>query len=437
MAYSTASSIRQCKININETNQQLSQWLHQSHFEISNEKSVYMIFSRTRNLNEQTNITFNNNVINRAISHKLLGLSIDQKLTWESHFTNFLHACTNALNILKIICHRWWGAQPSTGILLYKALIRSRLEYAGHLTASASNTQWKRLETMQNQCLRLILGAFRSTPIPALLLEAGVPPLITRCQTLGEKFLLRKLSLYKHPLTNQTKLLYQKTHPPIGYWAKKNIPPLATSWADIQHLESTLRQDSTLPIYIYTRSKFSPFVLKKDRDIGELALQSSLQTINSLPSNSILVYNDGSKSGNNVGSGFYSPQGQLSKGFKLPKFASIFTAEAFAIHIALLHFYELTQGHLTFLSDSRAVLLALQSQLPQANSNWIVLEIKKNIYTLTERGITIKLVWIPGFFICTGVNKGSLGDGRSSGKLPIGGGKRFCLLGFLGAVVAR
>ncbi|KAF4529619.1 hypothetical protein B566_EDAN018863, partial [Ephemera danica] len=362
MAYSTAASIRQCKVNINETNHHLSTWLDQSHFEVSHEKSVYMIFSRTRNLNDQATILFNKTIINRTTSHKLLGLTIDHKLTWEPHFTNVLHTCTNAFNILKIVCHRWWGAHPSTGILLYKALIRSRLEYAGHLTASASTTQWKRLETMQNQCLRLILGAFRSTPIPALLLEAGVPPLKIRCQLLGEKFLLRKLSLTKHPLTEQIKLLHKKTHPATGYWSKKNIPLLASSWADLQHLETTLRQDPTLPLYLHTQQIpsqdfeviFTP-VSRKDRDIGELALQSSLQIINSLPTYSILIYTDGSKSGKNIGSGFYSPQRQVSKGFKLPEHASIFTAEAFAIHIALLHFHDLTQGHLTLLSDSRAV----------------------------------------------------------------------------------
>ncbi|KAF4528037.1 hypothetical protein B566_EDAN016427, partial [Ephemera danica] len=170
-----------------------------------------MIFSRTKDLNEQTSISFNNNIINRVTTHKLLGLTIHQKLSCKPHFNNILQVWTNAFNILKVICHRWWGAQPLT------ALIRSRLEYAGHLTASACTTQWKRLETMQNQCLRLIIGAFRSTPIPALLLEAGVPPLKTRCQTLGEKFLLRKLSFINHPLIKQTKLLYQKTHPAIQY----------------------------------------------------------------------------------------------------------------------------------------------------------------------------------------------------------------------------
>ncbi|KAF4529497.1 hypothetical protein B566_EDAN017895 [Ephemera danica] len=303
MAYSTDTSIKKCKNNINETNQQLSNWLDQSHFEV----------------------------------------------------------CTKAFNILKVVCHRWWGAQPLTGILLYKALIRSRLEYAGHLTASACTTQWKRLETMQNQCLRLIIGAFRSTPIPALLLEAGVPPLKTRCQTLGEKFLLRKLSLINHPLIKQTNLLYQKTHPAIQYWSQKNIPLLAISWEHLQQLETSLRQDPTLPIHSHTQQDlshrmeiiFTP-VSRKDRNIGELALQSSLQIINSLPPQSILIYTDGSKSGNSVGSGFYSPQCRLSKGFKLPQFASIFTAEAFAIHIALLHFHELNHGELIFLSDSRA-----------------------------------------------------------------------------------
>ncbi|KAF4530634.1 hypothetical protein B566_EDAN018636, partial [Ephemera danica] len=230
---------------------------------------------------------------------------------------------------------------------------------------------------MQNQCLRLILGVLRSTPITALLLEAVVPPLKIRCQLLGEKFLLRKLSLTNHPITEQIKLLHQKTHPATGYWSKKNISLLASSWADLRHLETTLRQDPTLPLYLHAQQilsqdievTFTP-VSRKDKDIGELTLPSSLQIINFLPTHSILIFTDGSKSGKNIGSGFYSPHGQLSK--------------AFAIHIALLHFYDLTQGNLTFLSDSRAVVLALQMYSPRLIPAGSSLKSRK-IYRLLRR----------------------------------------------------
>ncbi|KAF4529895.1 hypothetical protein B566_EDAN016161 [Ephemera danica] len=103
------------------------------------------------------------------------------------------------------------------------------------------------------------------------------------------------------------------------------------SWEHLQQLETSLRRDTTLPIYSHTQQDlshrteviFTP-VSRKDRNIGELALQTTLQIINSLPPHSILIYTDGSKSGNSVGSGFYSPQCRLSKGFKLPQFANCF-----------------------------------------------------------------------------------------------------------------
>ncbi|KAF4529132.1 hypothetical protein B566_EDAN017635 [Ephemera danica] len=267
----------------------------------------------------------------------------------------------------------------------------NKLEYAGHLTAST--TQWKKLETMQNKFLRLILGAFRSTPITVLLLEAGALHLKTRFQLLGEKFLLRKLSLTKHPLTEQTNLLYQKTHPATGYWAKQTSHYLPQ--AGLTYSTSKLHFDKTQHYrYSYTPSKLSVCA----RNLPNI----SLTHFQPKPFLSILM---ALKSGKNVGCGFYSPQCQLSKGFKLPELASIFTAEAFAIHIALLHFYELTQGNLTFLSDSRAVLLALQSQFSQTNNNWIIREIKKNLRTLTKRGIAMKLVCIPGHCILPGNDK--------------------------------
>ncbi|KAF4528966.1 hypothetical protein B566_EDAN011271 [Ephemera danica] len=233
-------------------------------------------------------------------------------------------ACTNAFNILKVVCHLWWSAQPLTGILLYKALTRSRLEYAGHLTASACNTQWKRLERNY------------AKPVP-------------KC----------KLSFNNHLLIEQTNLLYQKTLPAIGYWSKKTSPYCS------------------LAGQIYSTSKHLS---------DKTQLYRYILTLNKLPvtaPNQFSLYTDGSKSGNNVGSGFYSLQCRLSK--------------------APLHFHELTHGFLIFLSDSRAVLLAIQSQLFNAKTNWIIIEIKKNIHT--KKGIAIKLVWIPGHCNITGNDK--------------------------------
>lgn len=63
---------------------------------------------------------------------------------------------------------------------IYRALIRSTIDYGCIVYGKASKTSLQRLDRVQNRALRLCLGAMRTTPINALLVEAGELPLHLR-----------------------------------------------------------------------------------------------------------------------------------------------------------------------------------------------------------------------------------------------------------------
>ena len=79
---------------------------------------------------------------------------------------------TSSVNLIKHVSHLSWGADRKTLQRLYTTLVQSKL---GH-GASKSNVL-KRLEPIQNACLRAITGAFLSSPAVSLCVETGMLPL--------------------------------------------------------------------------------------------------------------------------------------------------------------------------------------------------------------------------------------------------------------------
>lgn len=69
------------------------------------------------------------------------------------------------------------GAERETLLMIYRAMIRSTLDYGCVVFGSASKSVLEKLDRLQAKALRICCGAFRTTPIPALLVEMGEAPL--------------------------------------------------------------------------------------------------------------------------------------------------------------------------------------------------------------------------------------------------------------------
>ena len=74
------------------------------------------------------------------------------------------------------------------------------------------------------------------------------------------------------------------------------------------------------------------------------------------------LYTDGSKNKDGVGAAIYTEG--TSSSASLPKFSTIFTAEAHAIHMALNTISKSNKLTLATFSDSKSVLKAFQSRAP-------------------------------------------------------------------------
>ncbi|GFT21427.1 uncharacterized protein TNCV_3816861 [Trichonephila clavipes] len=111
------------------------------------------------------------------------GLIFDQSLRFHRHLKDLKIRSANALNILKVLANTHWGADRTSLLRLYRALIRSKLDYGSVVYSSACKSLLKILDPVHHQALRLCLGAFRTSPVESLYAEAYEPPLDLRRKT--------------------------------------------------------------------------------------------------------------------------------------------------------------------------------------------------------------------------------------------------------------
>ena len=157
-------------------------------------KTKVLYFAHSNELRPLNKLKLYGRDITIEDKHIFLGMLFDSPyLTWETHINKLKFDCNKRTNILKSIAHKHWGSDRQTMLILYKSLIRSKLDFGSHLYGTASSRILSSLETVQNQCLRICTGLKHTTPIIALQVESCTPSLYLRRQEIGFKYISRIL----------------------------------------------------------------------------------------------------------------------------------------------------------------------------------------------------------------------------------------------------
>ena len=168
----------------------LEKWTLKNGFTISKNKTVAMHFCPDKKCMDPV-LKLDNDPIQFVKEAKFLGLIWDTKLTFEPHIKYLKAWCQKSLNILKVLSRTKWGADQTTLLKLYRSLVRSKLDYGCIVYGSASKTALAKLDPIHNQGLRLSLGAFRSSPVESLYVEAHEPPLEIHREKLALQYILK------------------------------------------------------------------------------------------------------------------------------------------------------------------------------------------------------------------------------------------------------
>ncbi|XP_026819622.1 uncharacterized protein LOC113558364 [Rhopalosiphum maidis] len=371
-------------------------------FVVAPEKCKSIIFTRRRYLDAQ-NIYFDNNIIPYVPNITYLGIILDAKLRWKPQITSLSATVSRWSNFLRSVTNTWWGSHPSSLLMIYRTLIRSKLDYGCFLYVSASCSNLNKINKLQISCHRNIMGYLRSTPCSVIEVESDSAPFNIRCRWLASKFLLKQLAHSNNHIFDMYYSLFLTWR-----YVPKSLPILSLTANSLSNFHQYILNSTKLPLYeqSYESLLFSPLV-QTENNFSSLS-SNDLQAmpvpminkiftdfLNTNFSNHIIVYTDGSVSPLSASFSFYIPELHISFTNNLPPSSSSFTAECYAIIEALILISKLAPNNYLIASDSLSCLLALKSNPFNSLPSPLALRIKHVTLTLHQSNYSIQFLWIP------------------------------------------
>ena len=155
---------------INREITKISHWLHSNKLLLNTAKSKFMVFFKHPKAIPKLKLTINDNPIEQVTEFNFLGITIDQKVTWNAHITKTSITIARVIGILHKLRHSF----PQRILrLIYNSLIHPHLIYGLYLWGFNP----KRLTILQKRAVRILAlrpylsystPPFKSLKIPKL-----------------------------------------------------------------------------------------------------------------------------------------------------------------------------------------------------------------------------------------------------------------------------
>ncbi|GBM74328.1 putative RNA-directed DNA polymerase from transposon BS [Araneus ventricosus] len=418
---------------LQEAVNKISEWGKKNGFQISSQKTVAMHFCRRRGLHLDPKLLLHDCTIPIVRDAKYLGLILDSKLTFKPHVNYLKRKCIHSLNIIKMLSGTSYGAETSTLLKVYKALIRSKLDYGCVVYGSGSKSVLKALDTVHHQGLRLSLGAFRTSPIQSIYVLSNEPSLELRRERLTLNTFFKIKSNSSHPMH------YKAINPIYGSLFSLRLSFTPTFGFRVGGILRNLNVND-----FPTLEKIDEFQPWKDIKLNFIDDFEHLpkSTTSTLVYRSIFydhrhrfsnyepVFTDGSKSEDHVGTAVVIGN-KVVVSERLHKFCSVFTSEIYGIYLALTKMDSFNKKFIVY-TDSKSAIEALKKI--NTLSHPLTLKCAEMYQYLTEKGLKIAFCWIPGHAGISGNEKAdqasktaslmienfvALGDARQAVKILI------------------
>lgn len=366
-------------------------WCQTWGFILSKDKSIAVIFSRQRDLSTRLQFKIGQTPVKFEKEVKFLGMIFDERLSWKAHIDYVVDKCKKRLNLMRSISGTTWGADKSSLLTIYKALIRSILDYGCIAFNSATKESKDKLDRVQHQALRICCGAMKCSSVAALEVECGEQPLKLRREGLQNKYGIRITHIEGHPTAvilskcrpikiKQTS--FKKETKDFLKELPRNIEGPKISQSPPWHMK---------PIKV--DMKLLNMIEKQQLPAGKK--QTALEHINKYYSDYTKCYTDGSKKEHLTGSAFYIEGNEVRTNYRVTDDIDISTAEMVAIREAVKHIIDRKYSKAIIFSDSACALQSIKAGKSQSRPN-LLLEIKSLLNESQKQGQVVEICWLPG-----------------------------------------
>ena len=323
----------------------ISQWGSSVKLSFSPAKTKAVAFTKQAG---RTTLSMNGVQIPLEESFKLLGVTIDHKLSFVQHVRIVLRKASNIFKNLCKFVRPTWGVHSENVAIIYKQVIEPIITYAAEIWGGVVQLDYIRRELRSFQrpfAIRTIRGFHTVSAVAAIAMAKFIP----------------------------LHLKIKEVHD-IGRVKRTGIAPSVR--------DDTLMENRVRPDELPHPSKRHNITIHTANNQSEAdALESDVN-----------VYTDGSKSDDGVGAAFVVKKSgrDITKKFRLNKLCSVFQAELLALSQALAWLVRNPASNVTIYSDSQSSLNALSSS---SNTNYFVNECHKSLDELCNI-VSVQFVWV-------------------------------------------
>lgn len=391
----SSSNLNTCERQIQLTINKLHKWANENGFKFSPEKTVCVLFSRIRGMFPEPSLQLDGHDLVVQSNHKFLGLTFDKKLSFQTHIQCLKVKCLKSLNLLKILSHRSWGADKETLLRVYTTTVRSKLDYGCMVYGSARKSVLKRLDPIHHQGLRLVLGAFRTSPVESLYVECNEWSLKRRRFYLSTLYGLRVRSYSQHPALpsvkgTRFKQLFLNKPTVTRPFSLRILDDV--EFHDFTHYNSPLVESSNrIPPWQQPPKCDLSLTRYNKRDTPSTVLQQEFSCLKESFGNHVAIYTDGSKTETGVSCAMVTEA--CTRSHRLNKIMSIFSAEVYAVILALNYILKHNITYAVIYTDSLSCIQALCGLYP--SKNLLVQRARYIASSITNRHYNMTICWVP------------------------------------------
>ena len=189
--YATGSNIFSLSASVTQFITSVEDYLTERDSIVTPEKSTVTLFTPdTKEFKIHPKVKMQGHKVRLDQNPKLLGVTFDTMFNFSAHVKNTVTKAKSKLNILKALAVSTWGQDKGTIVITYKSIIRSTLEYAAPVwIPSVCPSNWDKLESIQNQALRIASGCLLMSSSDHIHQECKVLPLKQHSQLLCKQYL--------------------------------------------------------------------------------------------------------------------------------------------------------------------------------------------------------------------------------------------------------
>ena len=171
-------------------------WSKQNKLPINFNKSTYMILGAKRRLEDTFELLLNigNEKIEKVSKQKLLGIFIDEHLSWTPHIDYLCSIIASKISLLKQLSSY---VPQNIQKLFYQSYILPLMDYGCNTWGTTSTSNIERISKLQKRAARIILRAEYLTPSDLMFEELG-------WQSVPKRLMYNKAILTFKALNNQT-----------------------------------------------------------------------------------------------------------------------------------------------------------------------------------------------------------------------------------------